>query len=175
MTNAEFVIWHLFITLSRFPSRGRLKAMLHGMIIARDNLPAHAFGQVNHERGFKVQRERSRRVADDGEHLRVVGVIETDLSDLALGNAHLIVGHKTARAHDAERDLRPIDALQPGQGRVLRVAEQHPALTVFHPDQPIDKREDVCLFDLEVAELGGGDVHIVRQSRERCLLAAAKS
>src|SRR5262249_29613667 len=59
-----------------------------------------------------------------------------------------------------ECHLRTLQTLQPGKRRVLRVAQEHPALTILHADQPIDKRQHVCLFDRYAAEFRCGDVHI---------------
>ena len=35
--------------------------MLHGVIVAGDDLPAQPFGEVDHERRFEIEGQRSRR------------------------------------------------------------------------------------------------------------------
>src|SRR5829696_5143107 len=125
------------LLLRRFTPSCRLKPMLHCMIIARDYLPAYSLGKMNHERRFEIDGERAADVTDDNEHLCVIWIIQPEGRNLAIGYAYPILWHESARAHDAERHFRPLEALQPGQGRVLRVAQQHPAPAFFHSDQPI--------------------------------------
>ena len=47
--------------LRRLPTRRRLQPMLHGMIIAGDNLPANSLGKMNHQRRFQIERRVCRR------------------------------------------------------------------------------------------------------------------
>ena len=59
MTNTENCIRHLtFVNhafaLGRLATRRWLQPMLHGMIIACDNLPANSLGKMDHERRFQI-------------------------------------------------------------------------------------------------------------------------
>jgi hypothetical protein len=147
------------ILLRRLPPRRCLEPMLHRMIIARDNLPANSFGQMNHERRFEIECKRAACLADYDQYLRIVWILESERRNLALGYAHLIVGHKPPRAHHGKRYFRTFQTLQPGERRVLRIAQEHPAMTVLHPDKSVDKCQDISFFNRQAAEFRGRDVH----------------
>ena len=93
--------WASSDKVSEQSTRRWLQPMLHGMIIACDNLPANSLGKMNHERRFQIQRQRAANITDNDQHLRVAGVFESQRRDLSFGYAHLIVGHKSSWTYDA--------------------------------------------------------------------------
>ena len=46
--------------------------MLHGMIIACDNLPTNSLGKMYNERRFQIQSQRAADIADNDQYLRIV-------------------------------------------------------------------------------------------------------
>ena len=66
----SFVIRRL--PLSCLSPRRGLQPMLHGMIIACDNLPTNSLGKMYNERRFQIQSERAADIADNDEHLCIV-------------------------------------------------------------------------------------------------------
>ena len=59
--HSTFVIRRYAVFRSAVP----VQPMLHGVIVAGDNLPAQPLGQMNHQRRFEIQRQRAARMADD--------------------------------------------------------------------------------------------------------------
>src|SRR5689334_13405073 len=89
-------------TLRCLASRRGLQKMLDGVIITCDDLAADAAGEMNHERRFKIERERAADVAHNDKHLGVVWILEAKRRDFTFGNANLVVGHESAGAHHAK-------------------------------------------------------------------------
>ena len=72
-----------------FRSSGRRQPVLHGVVVAGNNLPAKTLRKMDHQRRLKIQRQCAVRVADDHQHLRVVRIAKTEWLDFAPGHPDL--------------------------------------------------------------------------------------
>src|SRR5206468_3280742 len=97
---------------------------------------------------------------DYAEHIGMVKMRELKRQELAAANVDRVFRHKAPRADDRKGDFLASHTLQPGQGRIVFVAQQHPMAAVFESNQTARKDENIVDLDFHGTKMGRSDLHI---------------
>src|SRR5262245_60496695 len=89
----------------------------------------------------------------------ILKLLQSQRSKFTAVDPELVIRHKPPGADYRQGDLRPARTLQPTQGFVLRICQQHPVPAILQPQHSCRKAEQVFRFDLYGSKTGGPNQH----------------
>ena len=132
---------------------------LQRLLIGGHNLAPQPSIQIDEDRSPQIHYTTAILLADDAQCIQPVSFLKRQGRQLAFADPNPVVFLESARADHRQGGGRSVGALQPTNGGVVGVRQQHPVPAVLKSNDAVRKVEQIVNIDSQRAKSCGRDLH----------------